>query len=126
MESYINTIIRQLVPSNILESFSIESIDDSKPDLLIICLVEKECLFPVEGDLVLNGFMNVVELTHFPLNGRQSLLQLKRRRWKFRGETQSLFNSYEYTVEGTKVTKEFGAFLKEIDRDLALRNKRNL
>ncbi len=118
MDSLIITLIQQIVPANILESFTIESIDDSKSELLVILLVEEEDLFPVEDDLVLNGYLNIVELTHFPLNGRQCILQIKRRRWKLRGDnlgTKSFHNTYDYTIEGTKVTKEFGAFLKEFD-----------
>ena len=118
MDSLIITLIQQIVPANILESFTIESIDDSKSELLVILLVEKEDLFPVEEDLVLNGYLNIVELTHFPLNSRQCILQIKRRRWKLRGDnlgTKSFYNTYDYTIEGTKVTKEFGAFLKEFD-----------
>ena len=60
MDSLIITLIQQIVPANILESFTIESIDDSKSELLVILLVEKEDLFPVEEDLVLNGYLNIV------------------------------------------------------------------
>jgi hypothetical protein len=118
MEPLITSLIQQIVPANILESFNIESVDDSKSELLVVLLVEKESLFPIEADLVLNGYLNIVELTHFPLNGRQCILQIKRRRWKLRGDNigaKSLYNTYDYTIEGTKVTKEFGAFLKEFD-----------
>lgn len=118
MDLLITTLIQQIIPANILESFTIDSVDDSKSELLVISLVEKEDLYPIEGDLVLNGYLNIVELTHFPLNGRQCILQIKRRRWKLRGDNlgiKSFYNTYDYTIEGTKVTKEFGAFLKEFD-----------
>jgi hypothetical protein len=115
MEPLITSLIGQIDTANILEFFTIESVYDSKFELLVILLVEKEDLFPVEADLVLNGYLNIVEVTHFPLNGRQRILQIKRRRWKLRGDnlgTKSFHNTYDYTIEGTKVTKEFSAFLK--------------
>ena len=116
MEPLITSLIGQIDTANILEFFTIESVYDSKFELLVILLVEKEDLFPVEADLVLNGYLNIVEVTHFPLKGRQCILQIKRRPWKLRGdnlETKNFHNTYDYSIEGTKVTKEFSAFLKE-------------
>jgi hypothetical protein len=117
MKDLFHLIARQIIPQEILNSFDVVSLDDSKEEELIISLVEKETLVP-ESDqlLVFNGFLKEIELSHFPSNGRQCFLRLKRRRWKAKGTSggRSFYNSYDYTIEGTKVTKEFGAFLKEI------------
>lgn len=117
MTDLLNLFARQLIPQEILNSFDVVSIDDSKEDELIISLVEKETLIPESDyDLVSNGYLKEVELSHFPANGRQCFLRLKRKRWKIKGNpgSQSFYNSYSYTFERTKATKEFGAFLKEI------------
>ncbi len=112
-------LIRQLVPEEILKSFEVVSIEDDNPEELVILLEEKVEKTPkANQELVLNGFLKEMELTHFPSNGRQCFLRLKRRRWKVKSEVSSsnyYYNTYDFSVPGTKSTKEFGAFLKEFD-----------
>jgi hypothetical protein len=116
----IEKLIRQLVPEDILTSFDITDIDDKKPEELIIRLVEKESKKPNDQDgLIMNGYLKEIELTHFPSNGRECYLRLKRRRWKIKDEEPPktyYYNDYDFSVSGTKVTKSFGSFLKEFDR----------
>lgn len=118
-DALLEKLIRQLVPEDILASFDITDIDDGKTEELIIRLVEKENKKP-DGleELIMNGYLKEIELTHFPSNGRQCFLLLKRRRWKIKGKNPSktyYYNEYDFSVSGTKVTKSFGSFLKEFD-----------
>jgi hypothetical protein len=116
METLLLTLMRQLVPEDILRFFDVEKIDDKHSDEIKIYLIEKESLVPKsDNELVLNGFLNSLELSHFPSKGRKCYLVLKRRRWKEKGSRSNMnyFNNYDFTVEGTKATKEFAAFLKE-------------
>lgn len=104
-----------LIPQEILNSFEITSIEEKDEDLFID-LVEKESCLPNKNlDLVLNGFMSSIELNSFPIAGKRCYLRLTRRKWKHRGSdgSQSLTNTYDFTLEGTKATKPFGSFLKE-------------
>jgi len=104
-----------LIPQDILISFDISMIEEKEEDLFID-LVEKESCVPSNSlDLVLNGFMSSVELNSFPVAGKRCYLRLTRRKWKHRGSdgSQSLTNTYDFTLEGTKATKSFGSFLKE-------------
>ena len=120
MEDIFLKFARQLIPSEILESFNVVDINDDSTTELIISLIEKENLIPSsEKELVLNGFLKEVELTHFPANGRACYLRLKRRRWKVKNEPTnptSYYNNYDFTVDGTKATKNFGAFLKSFSK----------
>lgn len=103
------------VPQEILNSFTIVSIEEKDEDLFIY-LVEKEDCIPVKSlDLVQNGYMNPVELNSFPVVGKRCNLRLTRRKWKIRGSngSKSYTNTYDFTLEGTKATKLFGSFLKE-------------
>jgi hypothetical protein len=105
-----------IVPQEILASFDIDSIEEKEEDLFIN-LTEKSTIVPNTGnDLVLNGFMNPLELNSFPIVGKRCFLRLKRRKWKLRGSdgSSSYTNTYDFTLEGTKATKLFGSFLKEI------------
>lgn len=60
--------------------------------------------------------MNTIELNSFPISGKRCFLKLTRRKWKIRGSdgSKSYINTYDFTLEGTKATKSFGSFLKEI------------
>lgn len=111
-----NHFYRLIVPEEILSYFEIEYVEE-KDEELTISLVEKgSCLPNKEKDLVLNGYFNPIELTSFPINGKRSYLRITRRKWKLRGTDDSTIfsNTYDFTTEGTKATKGFGAFLKEI------------
>lgn len=108
-------LISLLIPAIILESFEVQNIEDSDSLLLIVMIEKQERISNFGSDLVSNGFMNPIELQHFPMNGKKCLLKLVRRRWKEKNNPSSSYqNSYFFAQKGTKVTPEFGAFLKEI------------
>lgn len=82
-------------------------------------LVEKEECIPkqLEGkEVVLNGFLNSVEIVDFPFRGKPMYLNFTRRRWKEKGTEVSYHNEYTFHPVGMKATEEFGAFLKGLDR----------
>lgn len=102
-----------------LQFFDISEIRESEHEW-DITLIEKETLIPValqRKSAVQNGYMNPVEIEDFPLRGKKTFLKFFRRRWKEEGFNESYFNEYDFHPEGMKATKEFGAFLKELDRD---------
>lgn len=104
-----------------LKSFELTEIKELDNEWQI-SLIEKAELVPetLKGkDAVQNGYMNPVEMTDFPLRGKQTYLQFFRRRWKEQGLNESHFNQYDFHPEGMKATKEFGAFLKDLDREEA-------
>ena len=103
------------VPQEILNSFSIASIEEKDEDLFIYLIEKEDCIPDKSLDLVQNGYMNPVELNSFPVVGKRCFLRLTRRKWKIRGSTgaKSFTNTYDFALEGTKATKLFGAFLKE-------------
>jgi len=110
-----------LVPSYILEHFDFEGYEISDK-MVKVYVVEKDDLEHIpsavvrEGKVVLDGYMNTIELQTFPALGREVFLYLKRRRWKLKGQNKGYHNSYHFHTPGMKATKEFGAFLKEIGR----------
>lgn len=108
-----------LIPSEILLDFDVQKIEDTESFLMIELVEKKESISKLlsNEDLVSNGFLNALELQHFPMNGKKCILRLIRRRWKDKGSSSgNYFNTYSYAVTGTKVTPSFGAFLKEIGR----------
>lgn len=105
-----------LIPEEILTSFKIDSITEKEEDLFIYLTEKESCLPSTDVDLVQNGFMNPLELNSFPIAGKRCFLMLKRRKWKLRGidGSSSYTNTYNFTLEGTKATRSFGSFLKEV------------
>jgi hypothetical protein len=110
------------LPEEWLQSFNITAIR-KLPQEWQITLVEKEHLIPhtLRGwkHAVSNGYMNPVEIEDFPLRGKKTYLKFIRRRWKEEGRNESHFNHYDFHQKGMKATKEFGAFLKGLDREAA-------
>lgn len=111
-----NQLCSLLIPAEILLDFDVQKIEDSEAYLIIELVEKKESIskFISNGNLVSNGYLNPVELQHFPMNGKKCILRLIRRRWKDKGSSSGdYFNTYSYAVTGTKVTPSFGSFLKE-------------
>ena len=109
-------LYRLIIPAEILASFEIEYVMENSDELMIV-LLEKESMVPaiLNGkESSLDGYLNAVTLQHFSVLGKKCYLQLKRRRWKEKGqkEVKSVHNEYEFTSPGTMATHAFGAFLK--------------
>ena len=110
-------LVSLVAPGELSKNFNLTKIREQKSHIIIEFeeyphLVPKE----LEGkDVVLNGFMNPLELQTFPLKDKAVYLLVKRRRWKIRGEQKkSYHNSYDLTETGVKASPAFGAFLKAI------------
>lgn len=106
------------LPKYWLEFFEIVEINELKKEWHIK-LIEKKTLVPKAlegGNVVLDGYLNPVEIEDFPLRGKATYLKFFRRRWKEAGSKDSFYNDYNFHMEGMKATKEFGVFLKGLDR----------
>ena len=78
-------------------------------------MVEKESQVPQVGEpLMKDGYMREVNIQHFPSGLMCSILRLKRRRWVSKKDrNKSYYNKYSFTDEEMKITREYGAFLKD-------------
>jgi len=115
------TTLSAFVPKHWLEFFEVVEIVEL-PKEWRIRLVEKKQRIPLAllgKDVVLDGYMNPVEIEDFPLRGKQTYLTFSRRRWKERGRSEGVSNNYTFHPHGMKATDEFGAFLKGLDRRAA-------
>ncbi len=65
---------------------------------------------------MLNGFLDPVEIIHFPFQGKLTYLKFYRRRWKAKGEKESYHNTYRFHRPGMNTTDAFGDFLKGLTR----------
>ena len=62
------------------------------------------------------GFHKEVTIQDFPLRGYQVYLHIKRRRWIDIQTNKLVERNWNLVAQGTRITNEFSAFLKEINR----------
>ena len=106
-----------LLPDGLEEYFEVEGYEKTDQYFRIV-LVEKNTLPPISGEYVGKKVVNTVlksfTVDDFAIRGRKGELILKRRCWKFDGIEKLLKRNIDICVPGTKLEKEFAAFLKEM------------
>ena len=112
----VELLLGLIAPEEITRNFIVVKIVEAKGSITIV-FEEKTDRIPEEligKEVVLDGFLNTLELQTFPLKDKTVYFAIKRRRWKEKStEGKSYSNTYELHDQGMKTTKEFGAFLKE-------------
>lgn len=68
------------------------------------------------NDIIGHGFHKEITVEDFPIRGRKVLLHIKRRRWLDKQTQQVLQRDWTLVAQGTRMTSEFAAFLKEISQ----------
>ena len=112
----VDLLLGLIAPEEIIKNFTVVKIVEAKGAITIV-FEEKTDRIPEEllgKEVVLDGFLNTLELQTFPLKDKTVYFAIKRRRWKEKStEEKSYSNAYDLHDQGMKTTKEFGAFLKE-------------
>lgn len=106
-----------ILPEGILTYFEVTSVEKSEEEYWI-SLVEKE-LTPSEfkgHKLSSKGFLEEVTIKDFPIRGKACYLKVKRRRWLNETMNQVVSRDWELVATGTRMTKDFAAFLKAVHR----------
>lgn len=106
-----------LLPEGMLEYFEVTAAEKAK-DHYVISLKEKN-LYPGEfasHKLSSKGFMEEITVKDFPIRGRACYLKVKRRRWLNEDLNKVVSRNWELVAKGTRMTKEFAAFLKALHR----------
>lgn len=109
------TLISLLLPEGILEYFDvIKTVNDKNG--LSIYLDEKN--IPPDGykseELESKGFFAEIRVQDFPIRGRKAFLCIRRRRWEVKTDKSIVSRDWKLVQTGTRMTKEFAAFLKGI------------
>jgi hypothetical protein len=68
-----------------------------------------------KGEATSKGFYPEIKVQDFPLRGKQVYLHIKRRRWQDKDSKQIVTRNWDLVAKGTRMTKEFSSFLKQID-----------
>ncbi|WP_394706822.1 hypothetical protein [uncultured Bacteroides sp.] len=82
------------------------------------CLEEKNIVPDEISTLNLHshGFHPEIEVQDFPIRGKAVYLLIKRRRWKDLDIGKVYSRDWRIVAQGTRITAEFGSFLKELLR----------
>jgi transposase len=68
-----------------------------------------------KGEAISKGFYKEVTIQDFPIRGRQVYLHVKRRRWQDNSTGLVVTRDWDLVAKGTRITKEFATFLKQIN-----------
>jgi len=119
-DSY-DPLLKLVLPEPIADYFELTSHrkeKEAKGDTLHLYLQEISTT-PVEYSnekLISKGFFDEVTIQDFPIRGQKVFLHIKRRRWLNEATNKVVFRNWDLIAQGTRITKEFAAFLKELSR----------
>lgn len=110
-------LLSLLLPSGLVELFELDKVD-LLSDGYHLHLSQKN--IPPKGleghKLESKGFFESVTIRDFPLRGKACFLHLRRRKWLDHDTGKIIFHEWDEVAKGTRMTKEFAAFLKGIGR----------
>jgi len=110
-------VLSLFLPDGILEYFDIVS--EITQDTCFILYLEEKNIVPDEVsslNLHSHGFHPEIEVQDFPIRGKAVFLRIKRRRWKDIDTGKVYSRDWRIVAHGTRITAEFGSFLKELLR----------
>ncbi len=112
-----NELIGLFLPEGVQEFFEVTSVD-KRPECYILHLSEKNIVPEAyqQNKLVSKGFYEPSTIQDFPLRGKACYLIVKRRRWLNLDTGEIVSRDWDLVANGTRMTLEFAAFLKEFNR----------
>lgn len=123
-ENILRTLATLVLPSKILEFFTIVSVRKVGSEFHISLDERMDKILADDANFESKGFMEAVNITDFPIRDHKVILKVRRRRWTDlrTGKSFTPPIALDMVAQGTRYSKEFGAFLKEtygdIPRDL--------
>ena len=119
MDPSYQNLLRLVLPESLVNYFELTNCikDDSKETMDLY--LQEANVIPREyasNKLISKGFFDEVTIQDFPIRGYKVLLHIKRRRWLNEDTGKVVFRNWDVIAEGTRITKDFAAFLKEISR----------
>ncbi len=116
MESFL-PLIELILPDFLLENYLLTHVEKSD-DRYHVYLEEKNYSEEDSSkrDLLSKGYFPSITLQDFPIRGHSVFLHVKRRRWLNTKTGKIVYRDWTEVGEGTRMTREFADFLKEISR----------
>lgn len=104
-----------MLPELLVEHFDL--VKNTKQGEVMHLYFEEHNITPPEYSarmLVAHGFHKESTIQDFPLRGNTVYLHIKRRRWIDKNTKEIVQRDWNLVAQGTRMTTEFAAFLKEI------------
>lgn len=118
-----HALLWAMLPEGLEEFFKVEAFEKTNDKFRIVLSEENKIPtdLPKEyrGKKVINTITSDIIIDDFPIRGRKGEMVLKRRSWKFEGVDKMLKRDIKLCSPGTKLEKEFAAFLKAFPGDPA-------
>ena len=112
---YLNTLAQIVLPNEILNYFTITGVEQSETEIHI--KLDEKVNEELRNDVHFEskGFMEAVSIADFPIRDHKVILRIRRRRWvdTRTGKSFTIPIDLDIVANGTRYSKEFGAFLKE-------------
>ena len=116
MDNYLD-LLKLILPEFLINHFDL--VKNTKNGETMHLYFEEQNTPPKEQTyriLIAHGFHKEVTIQDFPLRGNTVYLHVRRRRWLDRTTKEIIQRDWELVAQGTRMTTEFAAFLKEISR----------
>ena len=106
------------MPQFLVDHFDLVKSNKEKEEVLHLYFKERNIPPKEETSRVLiaHGFHKEITIQDFPLRGNTVYLHVKRRRWLDKTTKKVIQRDWNIVAQGTRMTTEFAAFLKEISR----------
>lgn len=121
MDNYID-LLKLILPEFLINHFDL--VKNTKSGEVMHLYFEERNVAPAEESerqLIAHGFHKEVTIQDFPLRGNTVYLHVKRRRWLDKVSKEVVQRDWNLVAQGTRMTAEFAAFLKEISRYQSIR-----
>lgn len=121
MSDRFTQLLHYILPSFLLEHFDLSDIRET--DGILHITLEELNVVPTEftgQKLLSKGFFKSIHVQDFPIRGQRVYLKIKRRRWINPDTGKVIYRDWNLIAKGTRMTEEFAAFLKEVNRYQAL------
>lgn len=115
LDQHYRQLAELLLPAGILEYFELTDINKAEKEIRIF--LEEKNTTPEEyksQQLHSKGFLSEIQVQDFPIRGQKVALCIKRRRWEVMTTGEIITRNWALVREGTRMTTEFGLFLKGI------------
>lgn len=106
-----------ILPSEILSSFEVVRVDEQSSLIRIYLDESAKDVYKESPDIESKGFCDAVTIRDFPIRDKGVDLVVRRRKWYNKRENRYFSDTYDLKAEGTRYSKEFAAFLKEVYGD---------
>jgi hypothetical protein len=117
MDPSYNDFLKMVLPEAICDYFELTGYKKDTERERIDLYLQEISTVPAEyatARLTSKVFFDQVTIQDFPIRGHNVFLHIKRRRWLNEDTGSVVFRNWELITKGTRITKDFATFLKEI------------